>query len=145
MFKPTTAKTVKEYIAMVPDERRSDIQRLHELIRKTAPGLAPHLQAGMIGYGSYHYRYASGREGDWPVIALANQKNYISLYVMAIYADGYAAESFKERLPKADIGRSCVRFRRLDDLDPSALRDLLRVGARFRGVDLSKATRPAKR
>ena len=82
-----------------------------------------------MGYGKYHYRYASGREGDWMRIGVANNKQYISLYCCAADERGYVAERFKDRLPKANIGKSCVRFKRLSDLDETALRDLIRESA----------------
>ena len=79
----------------------------------------------MLGYGRYHYRYASGREGDWMLIGLASRKQYISLYVTAVVDDRYLAESYAERLPKASVGKSCIRVRRADDLDPEVVRALL--------------------
>lgn len=133
MFKPTKAKTPKEYIEMIEEPRRGEIEALHALIQKTAPKLKPHIQSGMIGYGSYHYVYASGKEGDWPVIALASQKNYISLYVMASDGKQYLAEKYKKKLPKANIGRSCVRFKKLEDVDLTILTALIKKGAAFKG------------
>lgn len=66
-------------------------------------------------------------------IALANNKRYISLYIMATDPAGgrYLAETYKDRLPTADIGKSCVRFKRVDDLDQAALTQLIREGAEF--------------
>ena len=81
----------------------------------------------MLGYGKYAYKYASGRSGEWMKIGIANNKQYISLYCCAADDDGYVAEQFKERLPKANIGKSCVRFKRLADLDENALKDLIRA------------------
>ena len=57
-------KTPAEYIAAVGDKRRPDIAALDALIRKHAPKLEPVIMGGMLGYGPFHYRYASGREGD---------------------------------------------------------------------------------
>jgi uncharacterized protein YdhG (YjbR/CyaY superfamily) len=132
MFKKTTAKTPAEYIAKVDEERRIDIKALHALIRKNAPKLRPHLKTGMLGYGTYHYKYASGREGDWAVIALANQKNYISLYVCALDGKKYLPEKYAKQLPKADIGRSCVRFKKLEDLDQEVLVKMIREAAAWK-------------
>jgi hypothetical protein len=127
MFKTTNAATPEEYIAALEEPRRSHIQQLHDFIRKTVPQYAPHLQSGMLAYGTYHYKYASGREGDWMPVALASQKNYISLYVMAIAPDGksYLAETYKDKLPKANIGRSCIRFKKPEDLDLQVVAELL--------------------
>jgi uncharacterized protein YdhG (YjbR/CyaY superfamily) len=121
----TATETPDAYIAAIEDDaRRADVQQLHELIRATVPDFEPHIRSGMIGYGEFRYRYASGREGDASVIGLASQKRYISLYVLCTKEGGYLAESYKERLPKADIGKSCVRFKRVSDLDIDALRDM---------------------
>jgi hypothetical protein len=87
------------------------------------------MQFGFPGYGTYRYRYASGREGEWMRIGIASNKRYISLYCCAGDDHGYVAERYEERMPKATIGKSCVRFERLSDLDEAALRDLLRETA----------------
>ena len=127
----STETTPNHYIAQVDEPRREQVGRLHELIRKTVPDLEPYMESGMIGYGRYHYRYASGREGDWCLLGLASHKRYISLYVVAEDGKGgYLAEGYRDRLPNADIGRSCVRFKGLDDLDQEALRELVREAAR---------------
>ena len=140
MFKTTSATTPKAYLDALAEPRRSDVRALHELIRAEAPGLEPHLQSGMLAYGRYTYHYASGRAGEWFPIGLASHKRYISLYVMGTDGERYLAESFKERLPKADIGKSCVRFRRLADLDRDALTELVREGAKLDGATLGGAT-----
>jgi uncharacterized protein YdhG (YjbR/CyaY superfamily) len=125
----TNARTHEEYIAAVDEKRRGDIQRLHELVREVAPELEPTMEFGMLGYGTYHYRYASGREGDWMRIGIANNKRYISLYCCVGDERGYVTERYRDALPRADIGKSCVRFRRLADLDEGALRRLIRETA----------------
>lgn len=131
MSEKTSATTPEEFLAALEEPRRSQITELHDLIRGTAPQLESHIQAGMLAYGRYHYSYASGREGDWFPIGVASQKRYISLFITAA-TEGHEAlaDSFRERLPKADIGRSCVRFKRLQDLDRVALTELIREGAK---------------
>jgi uncharacterized protein YdhG (YjbR/CyaY superfamily) len=125
------AATHEEYIERLDEPRRGDVRALHELIRRTLPELEPTMRFGMLGYGQYHYRYPSGREGDWVLVAVASNKHYISLYVTAEAPDGgYLAESYQDRLPKASIGKSCVRFKRLGDVDREALERLLRDAAR---------------
>ena len=109
------------------------------MIRKRAPELDPHMRSGMLGYGSYPYRYASGKEGEWFVIGLANQKRYISLYVCAADEQGYLAERFADRLPKADIGKSCVRFKRLSDLDPDIVGEMIAEAAKLGGLSAVEA------
>ena len=60
---------------------------------------------------------------------MPNNKNYISLYISGADEKGYVAERYRDSLPKASIGKSCVRFKRLIDLDPEVLKKLLREGA----------------
>jgi uncharacterized protein YdhG (YjbR/CyaY superfamily) len=128
------AATHDEYIERLPEPRRGEIRALHELIRRTAPQLEPTMEFGILGYGKYHYRYATGREGDWMLVGVASNKNYISLYVMATTDDGrMLADTYKDRLPKASIGKSCIRFKRLGDVDRDELASLLRE-AQHRGV-----------
>ncbi|HEX2089010.1 MAG TPA: DUF1801 domain-containing protein, partial [Actinomycetota bacterium] len=106
-----------EYIAAVDDKRRSDIAALDALIRKPAPELEPVIVGGMLGYGPFHYRYGSGREGDACKLSIASNASYISLYCFAADAKGYVAERYVDRLPKASIGKSCARFKKLARLD----------------------------
>ncbi|MGD0546096.1 MAG: DUF1801 domain-containing protein [Candidatus Acidiferrales bacterium] len=125
--------TPAEYLAKLDEPRKSEIAALDKMIRKLAPKLAPFIHAGMLAYGPYHYKYASGREGDWFRIGLASNKNYMSLYICAMDGKTYVAEKFKKQLPKASIGKSCVRFKRLSDLDEAALAKLIRAGAQQPG------------
>src|SRR5687767_13316981 len=115
------ATTPEEYLAKLEEPRKTDVAALHNLIRETVPDLAPNTGFGMLGYGVYHYKYASGREGDWPIIALASQKNYITLY-----ADVAVAQKYREQLPKASIGQSCIRFKKFADMDADVVRAILR-------------------
>ena len=85
--------TPAEYIAAVDDKRRSDIAALDALIRKHAPKLEPVIMVGMLGYGPFHYRYASGREGDACKLSIASNASYISLYCFAADAKGYTSPS----------------------------------------------------
>lgn len=114
-------QTPAEYIAAVEDERRPDIVALDAMIRRHAPKLEPVIMGGMLGYGPFHYRYASGREGDACKLSIASNASYISLYCFAADAEGYVAERYADRLPKADVGKTCVRFRKLADLDEPSL------------------------
>jgi hypothetical protein len=102
------------------------MRELHKLITRTAPKLKPKLWGGMIGYGQFHYRYATGREGDWFVVGLMARKDGISFYSCLSDGKQYIAEKYKKELPKADIGKSCIRFKRLADVDPRVLAKIIR-------------------
>jgi len=128
MFQRGGADSPEAYIAELEEPRRSHIQALYDLIAQTVPDQAPHMMSGMIAFRTYHYKYASGREGDWAPVALANNKSSISVYVTATDADGYFAERYKARLPKANVGKSCIRFKRPEDIDLSVLVECVREG-----------------
>jgi uncharacterized protein YdhG (YjbR/CyaY superfamily) len=117
--------TPEEYIDALDEPRRSEIAELDALIRETAPGLEPHFDRGMIGYGTYHYKYDSGREGDAAIIGLSSRARYISLY-----ANVGVAEEHRAELPKADIGKSCIRFKRLDEVDRGVLAKVIAEAAK---------------
>jgi hypothetical protein len=123
------ADTPDALIAAIDEPRRSEVRELDGLITSTAPDLERYVISGMLGYGRYHYRGASGREGDWCRIGLANNKATISLHVLAADESGYLPESYADRLPKADIGKSCIRFKRLEDVDLGILEHLIRKAA----------------
>jgi hypothetical protein len=126
--------TPAEYIAAVDDERRPDIAALDVLIRKHAPELEPVIMGGMLGYGPFHYRYASGREGDACALSIASNASYISLYCLDADAKGNVPDRLTEQLPKASIGKTCVRFRKLADLDEGVLVAIIEGTARTRSA-----------
>jgi hypothetical protein len=130
------ATTLTEYFAADP-VREPELRQVDKAIRAAAPGLKRYLFTGtgsgrpgmsmtMIGYGRFHYRVrASEKPIDWPVLGLALQKNYISLYVAAVIGDRYLVEDYADRLGKAKVGRNMVRFRRAEEMDPAAFAELL--------------------
>ena len=81
MFKPIKAKTTEEYLASIPAGRKEIILFLHEFIQKTSPKLKAHLAYNMLGYGSFPYKNYKKEMIEWPIVSLANQKNYVSIYV----------------------------------------------------------------
>ena len=123
--------TPAEYIAAVDDKRRPDIAALDALIRRHAPKLEPVIMFGMLGYGPFHYRYASGREGEACRLSVASNASYISMYCNAADAQGYVAPRYVDRLPNARIGKSCVQFKKLADLDEKALVALIKETAKM--------------
>jgi hypothetical protein len=125
MFKATTAKTPEEYIHMIEEPRKSQMKTLHECIQKAVPNLTPFIISGMIGYGKYQYKSKSGRQGEWAVVLLANQKQYISVYACGVKDGKYIPEQYKDALPKANIGKSCIRIKKLEDIDMDVLKTIL--------------------
>jgi hypothetical protein len=134
MFKATKAKNVEDYLAAVPKEHKELVHFLHGFIKKTVPKLKSHFAYNMLGYGSFPYRNYKKEPISWPVIALANQKNYISLYVCAVDDGKYIAETYKKELGKVSVGRSCIRFKKLEDVNLPALKKVLKLAEKFPGL-----------
>ncbi len=120
---------VETYIASLPDGRREIVERIHEVVTEAVPELEVRMWKTFIGYGTYHYVYASGREGDWFPIGLTNNKGYVSLYLCAGDEQGYLAESNADRLGKVSVGKSCIRVKRLEDIDLGVVAELSRRAA----------------
>ncbi len=134
MFKPTKATTVKEYLAAVPAERKEAMEFLHKFILKTVPTLKPYFAYNMLGYGAFPYKNYKKETIEWPVIALANQKQYISLYVCAVVGGKYIAETHKKDLGKVSVGKSCIRLKKLEDLNLKALEKVLKLAEKNPGL-----------
>lgn len=103
------------------------VKELDALIRKEAPKLEPFVLGGFLGYGRYTYRSVSNRTGEWMVVALARQKNYYSLYICAADNDGYLAERNADKLGNVSVGKSCIRFKKLEDLHIPTLKKVLKA------------------
>lgn len=71
------------------------------------------------------------REGDWFVVGLASQKNYISVYACGVKDGKYIAEASKKDFPKASMGKSCIRFKKVDDIDLQTLAKVLKESEKF--------------
>ena len=123
----TKVMTPEQYIAVLKEPRKGEIARLDRLIRQTVPKLEPYICAGMLGYGRVRFKTGRGVEREWCKIALASNKSSMSLYTCAADKDGFVAERFRERLPKASIGKSCVRFKKVEDLDLEAVKEMLKL------------------
>lgn len=134
MFKTTDAKSVEELLSKIEEPRRTEMLKLHEFIRKTVPNLPIGLYGAIIGYGNYHYKSKSS-EGDWMIIGLASQKNYISLYICATENDEYLAEKHKAELPKAKIGKSCISFKKTEDIDLEVVKKLILKAEKLGGMN----------
>lgn len=118
------SKTVKEYLKELPKERRIAIEAVRNVILKNLPNGYEEIMLGMIVYVVPLSRYPAGYLGKkdvpLPFAGLASQKNHMAVYLMNIYAERDAEQwfkkAYKESGKKMDIGKCCVRFRKLEDL-----------------------------
>lgn len=109
--------TPAQYINNLDEPRKSEIKAIDKLIQKTTKLKPFLLDYTGLAYGPLHYKYVSGREGDFCAFGLSSRKNYISFYACMADDEGYVAERYIDKLPKANIGKSCVRFKKLSDID----------------------------
>ena len=118
----SAAKTVDEYLAELPEARREAVEGLRKIILDKLPeGYSETMQYGMISYIIPLKRYPKTYSGQpLAIFSLASQKNYISLYMMNVYSDreteSWFVEGFRASGKKLNMGKSCVRFKSLDDL-----------------------------
>jgi hypothetical protein len=126
---------VSDFLAAVePAGRRADGFELRELFDRVTDTDAVMWGPSIVGYGLHHYRYASGREGDWPVVAFSPRKASVSLY--GLQTPG--AEELIDRLGKVKLGADCIWIGRLDTIDRSVLEALVdRAWVRTRGDDIT--------
>jgi hypothetical protein len=134
MFKSVKATTVQEYLDSVSPDRKELVFFVHDFIQKTVPSLKPHFAANMLGYGSFPYRNYKNEQIEWPVISLANQKNYISVYVCAVDGKEYVAEKYKDKLGKVSVGKSCIRFKKIEDLNLDTFKAVLKQAEKQPGL-----------
>ena len=131
--KPTTPT---EYLASLPPEHKAPVTAIHKAIRKALPQLKPVIGYGALGYGPYHYKYESGREGDTAVVGLASRKAGISLYIGGCGEASDLLERNAQRLGKVSVGRCCIRFMKLEDINLKVAIELMKDVARQRKSDL---------
>ena len=120
--------SVDAYLEGVSDlQRRADTRSVMAIMQEVT-GEPPRLWGGsMIGFGTYHYRYETGREGDWFLTGVAPRKGALTVYIMAGF-DRY--EALMARLGKHSVGRSCLYIKRLSDVDLDVLRELIERSVR---------------
>lgn len=129
MAKTTEAKTqattadVAAFIAAVADPvRRADCQALVSLMEQATGEKARLWGSSIVGFGAYRYEYASGRTGDWPVVAFSPRKNDLTVYITPGF-DRF--EALLQKLGKHKTGKSCLYLKGLADTDPAVLRELI--------------------
>lgn len=113
---------VLEYLHGIENEqRKSDSLEMLSLMEK-ASGYQPHLAGSMVGFGSYHYKYESGREGDSMVTGFSPRKQNLAIYIMPGFSD---IKSYMDRLGKFKLGKSCLYLNKLSDVDAVVLSEII--------------------
>ncbi|MEO4005183.1 MULTISPECIES: DUF1801 domain-containing protein [unclassified Flavobacterium] len=130
----STATTPDAYLETLPDDRKSAMTKLREVINANLPeGFQEGMGYGMMGYSVPHSTYPNGYHCDpkqpLPFLGIASQKNFIAVYHMGIYSDKdlydwFVAEYPKHVKTKLDMGKSCIRFKKMDTIPYELLAEL---------------------
>jgi len=130
------ASSPEEYIKQLPEERRVVIQKIRDSILKNLPkGFEEKMSYGMLGYVVPHTLYPAGYhctpELPLPFLNIASQKNFVAVYHMGIYAENNLYEWFIAEFPKyakrkLDMGKSCIRFKYMDDIPYELIGELVK-------------------
>ncbi|GAB4013279.1 hypothetical protein GCM10028808_31900 [Spirosoma migulaei] len=118
-----TENSVTDFINSIADEgKRKDCFSIIDLIKQQT-GLDPKMWGpSIVGFGSYHYIYASGHEGDAPLIGFSPRKDAITFYLSAYFTE---REELLEKLGKHKTGKGCVYVKKLEDIDLDVLKELI--------------------
>jgi len=129
------ANSPADYISKLPEDKQSAMKKLRSTIRKQLPkGFKEEMSYGMIGYVVPHSKYPDGYHCNpklpLPFITIASQKNFIALYHMGIYAhtplfDWFVKEYPKHCTRKLDMGKSCIRFKKVEEIPYDLIGELV--------------------
>ncbi|SDH84056.1 protein of unknown function (DU1801) [Flavobacterium omnivorum] len=132
---PSTATSIEAYLEEIPEERKIAFTKLRETILKNIPkGFVEQMSYGMIGYVVPHSIYPNGYHCDpklpLPFISIASQKNFLALYHIGIYAmpellNWFVFEYPKQSKQKLDMGKSCIRFKKIDQIPFDLITELV--------------------
>lgn len=125
-IEPKTKKieaSVDDFLNAVPSEQiRADCFEIVKIMRQATQSEPKMWGTNIVGFGSYHYKYASGREGDWMLTGFSPRKQNLTLYIMAGF-DRY--DELLKKLGKFSTGKSCLYIKRLADVDKKVLKKLV--------------------
>ena len=116
-------RSVEQFLNAVEDpKKRQDSFTVLDLMQQVT-GKEPIMWGdSIVGFGSYHYRYQSGREGDWFLTGFSPRKHSLTLYIMAGFEQ---YEALLKKLGKYTTGKSCLYIKKLEDIDPKVLKELV--------------------
>ena len=118
-------RSVEQFLqAIENDQKRQDSREIVALMAQVTGETAQMWGDSIVGFGRYRYRYASGREGEWPLVGFSPRKQNLTLYIMAGF-DHY--DELLERLGKYSTGKSCLYIKKLEDVDRAVLEALVRA------------------
>jgi len=121
--------SVQQFLGSVDNEkRRKDARTVLKLMQEITGEKPAMWGSSIVGFGSYHYRYESGREGDWMLTGFSPRKQALTLYIMSGFR---RYEDLMSRLGKYKTGKSCLYVKNLEDIDLDVLRELIAESVAF--------------
>lgn len=121
--------SVTAFLNAIDDkQQRADAKKISAMMRAVTGSRAKMWGTAIVGFGSYHYRYASGQEGDWPLVGFSPRKQNLSLYIMSGFSK---FEVLMAKLGKYKIGKSCLYIKRLEDVDQRILEQLIAESVKY--------------
>lgn len=115
--------SVDKFLKSIKDEqKREDCYKILDIMKKATKAEPKMWGTSIVGFGSYHYKYASGREGEWMLTGFSPRKQNLTLYIMSGF-DEY--EGLLKKLGKHATGKSCLYIKRLEDVDTKVLKELV--------------------
>ena len=125
---PSKASVTAFVNAIEPAQKRADARKIAAMMRRATGKRAKMWGPSIVGYGTYHYKYASGREGDFIVTGYAPRKQALTVYIMAGFSR-YGA--LMKKLGKYKTGKSCLYIKRLADVDEAILEKLINESVKY--------------
>ena len=126
--KPTKASVTAFVNAIDDANRRAEVKRVAAMMRRATGKRAKMWGSSIVGYGEYHYKYASGREGDFMITGYSPRKRDLTVYIMPGFSH---FEKEMQALGKYKTGRSCLYIRRLSDVDEKVLERLIAKSVKY--------------
>lgn len=121
--KPTNASVEKFLNQITDEERREDCFKVAKMMEEIT-GCKPKMWgSSIVGFDTYHYKYASGQEGDWPIAAFSPRKQDLTLYILPGFQE---SKELMDALGKHRTGKSCLYIKRLSDIHVPTLKKLIR-------------------
>ncbi|HET6974805.1 MAG TPA: DUF1801 domain-containing protein [Pyrinomonadaceae bacterium] len=122
--KPTN-ESVKDFLNRIPEvERREDCFAVAKMMEEITGNKPKMWGPGIVGFGTWHYKYASGHEGDWPIAAFSPRKKDLTVYLMMGFEKH---KELMEKLGKHSKGKSCLHIKKLSDIHVPTLKKLIKT------------------
>lgn len=122
-----TKQSVEKFIKSIPDaQTREDCSTIAKLMQQATRAEPQMWGSSIVGFGVMQYKYASGREGEWPIIGFSPRKQNLTLYISA----GFQNPDLLKKLGKHSLGKGCLYIKRLSDVDLPTLKQIIKTAAK---------------